>query len=89
MPAHSRVRVTVRSRTGDADLAAYDRRARSTATRKWLIDRSAHSGSGVDSSEIVNPGAKQSVYVAAYIDQGAEGLDATYHLTVRRLRSTP
>ena len=86
MPARSRVKVTLRSRTGDADLAVYDRHARSTATRRWLIDRSAHTGSTLDSTEIVNAGARQSVYVAAYIDQGAQGLDATYHLTARRLR---
>ena len=86
MPAHSRMRVTVHSRSGDADLAAYDHRARTTATRKWLIHRSARTGSAVDSTEIVNPGARQSVYVAAYIDQGAQGLDAAYQLTARRLR---
>jgi hypothetical protein len=83
----SRVRVEVRPRLGDTDLAVFGPRARSTNSNRYLLRRSTNAGTRVDRVTVRNPSSRaRTVYAQAYIDPNVRTLNSSYRLTVRRLR---
>ncbi|MEO8686976.1 MAG: S8 family serine peptidase [Solirubrobacteraceae bacterium] len=85
-PPHAKVRVSLKPRFGDADLAAFTRSATSTADDEQLIGRSRHNGRRKDSLVLRNPsGRSRPAFLVAYIDADTRALDSRYDLSVRRL----
>jgi Subtilase family len=86
-PAHAKVRVTLKPRFGDADLAAFTRSATSTADDEQIIGRSRHNGKRKDSLVLRNPSKRsRAAFVVAYIDQDTRTLDSGYELSIRRVK---
>ncbi len=86
-PPRARVRVTLRPRFGNPDLAAFTRSASSTADDEQLIGRSRRSGRRKDTLTLRNPSRrKRSAYLVVYIAQRTRTLDARYELRVQRAK---
>jgi hypothetical protein len=86
LPARSATRVTVRSRGGDPDLAVVPGTAK-RLYRSRLVARSRKSGRRTDAVTLRNSARRaRSVYVAVYVHEGSNSLDAAYDLTIRRTR---
>jgi hypothetical protein len=86
-PPHAQVRVTLRPRFGDPDLAAFTRSATSTSDDEQIIGRSRHTGRRKDSLELRNPSRRaRAAFVVAYIDNATRTLDSRYDLSVRRVK---
>ena len=86
-PPRARVRVTLKPRFGNADLAAFTRSATSTSDDEQLIGRSRRKGKRKDSLTLRNPSRrKRSAYLVAYIDRRTRALDSRYELRVQRSR---
>jgi hypothetical protein len=86
-PPRARVRVTLKPRFGNADLAAFTRSATSTSDDEQLIARSRRKGKRKDSLTLRNPSRrKRSAYLVAYIDRRTRTLDSRYELRVQRSR---
>ena len=80
-PPRARVRVTLKPRFGDADLAAFTRSATSTADDEQIIGRSRRNGRRKDTLTLRNPSRRsRSAYMVAYIDQRTRTLDSRYEL---------
>ena len=87
MPAHSRVRVAIKPRFGDPDLAVYTRSARGIAERSALLARSQRGAGRSDRLTVRNrAGASRTYYVRIYVHGGSSRLDSAYVLRVQRLR---
>jgi hypothetical protein len=85
LPAGGRVRISVRPAYGDADLAVYDRGARSIADARRRLRRSRRRGRRTDAVTVRNATRRaRGAFVRVYVDRGARALDARYRLTVRR-----
>jgi hypothetical protein len=81
------VRVTLRPRFGNPDLAAFTRAAISTADDEQLIGRSRRKGRRRDTLTLRNPSRqKRSAYIVVYIDDRTRTLDSRYELRVQRAR---
>jgi Subtilase family len=86
-PAHAKVRVTLKPRFGDADLAAFTRSATSTTDDEQIIGRSRHNGRRRDSLTLRNPSKRsRAAFLVAYIDRDTRTLDSGYDLSVRRVK---
>jgi hypothetical protein len=86
-PPRARVRVTLRPRFGNPDLAAFTRAASSTADDEQLIGRSRRRGGRRDTLTLRNPSRqKRSAYLVVYIDDRTRTLDSRYELRVERAR---
>ena len=86
-PPRARVRVSLKPRFGNADLAAFTRSATSTADDEQLIGRSRRNGTRRDTLTLRNPSRRpRSAYIVAYIDQRTRTLDSRYELRVQRAR---
>ena len=88
VPPHARMRIVAKPGFGDVELGAFARSATSIDDGKALIAKSEHRGSaqeGVTVRSISNHA--QTVYAAVAINPAAKGLDASYTLTIRRLRT--
>ncbi len=86
-PPRAKVRVSLKPRFGDADLAAFTRSATSTADDEQIIGRSRRSGRRRDSLTLRNPSRRsRSAFIVAYIDEGTRALDSRYDLSVRRVK---
>jgi len=84
-PRRSRTRITVVPSYGDADIAVFRGRARTTSAR--AIARSQRSGTARDSLVIENSRRRVARgFVEIYIDRAARGLDSGYALRFARLR---
>jgi hypothetical protein len=87
LPARRAVRVTVRPRSGDADVAVFSRSARTIDQRRGLLARATRSGRATDSVRVANRSRRARVaYVAVYVDGSLDRLDARYRLSVSRSR---
>jgi len=87
VPAHSRVRVAIKPRFGDPDLAVYTRSARGIAERSALLARSQRGAGRSDRLTVRNrAGASRTYYVRIYVHGGSSRLDSAYVLRVQRLR---
>ena len=85
-PPRARVRVTLKPRFGDADLAAFTRSATSTADDEQIIGRSRRNGTRRDSLTLRNPSKRsRAAFLVAYIDRDTRALDSRYDLSVRRV----
>jgi hypothetical protein len=88
IPVHARIRIEVQPRFGDADLAVFDRKATSTGSRSHRIARSHHSGDETERIIVGNKGKRaKTIYVEAYVDPAAPGLDAGYKMVLKRLKT--
>jgi hypothetical protein len=86
-PPRAKVRVTLKPRFGDPDLAAFTRSATSTADDEQIIGRSRHNGGRRDSLTLRNPSKRsRAAFLVAYIDSNTRTLDARYDLSVRRVK---
>jgi hypothetical protein len=86
LPRRSRVRISEKPRYGDADLAVFDRRARSVQAGRHRLARSHRDGRRTDAVELVNRSRRaHTVYVETYIDASVRNLAAGYRLTVTRV----
>ena len=86
-PPHAKVRVTLKPRFGDPDLAAYTRSATSTGDDEQIIARSHRNGHRTDSLTLRNPSRRsRAAFLVAYIDDSTRTLDARYDLSVRRVK---
>jgi Subtilase family len=86
-PPRARVRVTLRPRFGNPDLAAFTRSATSTGDDEQLIGRSRRTGKRRDTLTLRNPSRRRrSAYIVAYIDDRTRTLDSRYELRVQRAR---
>jgi hypothetical protein len=87
VPAKTRLRIEVRPTLGDADLAVFDRKAKSTSSRTHRIGRSHRTGLRTERVTVLNKKNQAvTVYAEATVDPSAPGLDAAYEMTIRRLR---
>ena len=69
-PPHARVRVTLKPRFGNPDLAAFTRTATSTGDDEQLIGRSRRKGKKRDTLTLRNPSKrKRSAYLVVYVDR--------------------
>ena len=86
-PPRAKVRVSLKPRFGDADLAAFTRSATSTADDEQIIGRSRRNGRRKDSLTLRNPSKRsRPAYLVAYIDRDTRTLDSRYELSVRRVK---
>jgi hypothetical protein len=86
-PPHARVRVTLKPRFGNPDLAAFTRSATSTADDEQMIGRSRRQGKKRDTLTLRNPSKrKRSAYLVVYVDQNTRTLDSRYDLRVQRAK---
>ena len=86
-PPRAQIRVTLKPRFGDADLAAFTRSATSTADDEQIIGRSRRNGRRTDSLVLRNPSRRsRAAFLVAYIDENARALDSRYDLSVRRVK---
>jgi len=86
-PPRAKVRVTLKPRFGDADLAAYTRSATSTSDDEQIIGRSRRNGTRRDSLTLRNPSKRsRAAFLVAYIDRDTRSLDSRYDLSVRRIK---
>lgn len=86
-PARARVRVTLRPRFGNPDLAAFTRSASSTADDEQLIGRSRRKGRRSDTLTLRNPSRRaRSAYIVVHIAESTRTLDSRYELRVQRSR---
>jgi hypothetical protein len=86
-PPRARVRVSLKPRFGNADLAAFTRSATSTGDDEQLIGRSRRKGTRRDTLTLRNPSRRpRSAYLVAYIDRRTRTLDSRYELRVQRAR---
>jgi hypothetical protein len=87
LPPRATVRITVKPRFGDPDLAAFTPSATSTADDEQLIGRSRHKGGRKDSLALRNPSRrKRGAFVVVHPDERARTLDSRYDLSVRRVK---
>lgn len=87
LPAHATIRITLKPRFGDPDLAAFTRSATSTSDSEQIIGRSRHHGGRKDSLTLRNPSRRsRGLFAVAYIDNRTRTLDSRYDLSVRRLK---
>jgi subtilisin family serine protease len=85
IPAHKRIRLTLKPVFGDPDLYVYDRRATRFSQTKRILARSRRRGSKTDSISLRNRSGKTlSVFAAVGIDGKVKQLDAQYRLTIAR-----
>ncbi|MDP9401457.1 MAG: S8 family serine peptidase, partial [Actinomycetota bacterium] len=85
VPARGALRVAVRPRAGDPDLAVFSAAARTIDRRRGLLARSLRGAGATDAVRIANPARRRRVvFVAVYIDGSVRRLDAAYGLTVSR-----
>ena len=86
-PPHAKIRITLKPRFGDPDLAAFTRSATSTADDEQIIGRSRRKGGRRDSLTLRNPSRRsRGLFAVAYIDNATPTLDSRYDLSVRRLK---
>ena len=86
-PPRARVRVTLKPRFGNPDLAVFTRAATSTADDEQLIGRSRRTGKRTDALTLRNPSRrKRSAYLVVYIGDRTRTLDSRYVLRVGRTR---
>ena len=86
-PPHARVRVTLKPRFGNPDLAAFTRTATSTGDDEQMIGRSRRKGKKRDTLTLRNPSKrKRSAYLVVYVDQKTRTLDSRYELRVQRAK---
>ena len=86
-PPRARVRVTLKPRFGNPDLAAFTRSATSTADDEQIIGRSRRKGKRRDPLTLRNPSRrKRSAYLVVYIGQRTRALDSRYELRVQRVK---
>src|SRR4051812_42009544 len=86
-PPHARVRVTLKPRFGNPDLAAFTRSATSTADDEQIIGRSRRKAKKRDTLTLRNPSRrKRSAYLVVYVDQKTRTLDSRYELRVQRAK---
>ena len=86
-PPRAQLRITLKPRFGDADLAAFTRSAKSTSDDEQIIGRSRRNGRRTDSLALRNPSRRsRTAFMVAYIDSDARALDARYDLSVRRVK---
>ena len=86
-PPRAQLRVSLRPRFGDPDLAAFTRSATSTLDDEQVIGRSRRNGRRKDSLLLRNPSRRsRAAFVVAYIDAGTRALDSRYDLSVRRVK---
>ena len=81
------MRVGLKPRFGNPDLAAFTRSATSTGDDEQLIGRSRRSGKRNDTLTLRNPSRrKRSAYIVVYIDRRTRTLDSRYELRVQRAK---
>ena len=86
-PPRAQLRILLKPRFGNADLAVFTRSAASTADDEQLIGRSRRRGRRRDTMTLRNPSRRRrGAFVVAYIDNRTRTLDSRYDLTVRRVR---
>ena len=86
-PPHARVRVTLKPRFGNPDLAAFTRTATSTGDDEQMIGRSRRKGKKRDTLTLRNPSKrKRSAFLVVYVDQKTRTLDSRYELRVQRAK---
>ena len=87
LPKRAKIRVTLKPRFGDADLAAFTRSATSTADDEQIIGRSRHNGKRRDTLTLRNPSKRsRAAFLVAYIDRDTKTLDSRYDLRVQRVK---
>ena len=75
LPKRAKIRVTLKPRFGDADLAAFTRSATSTADDEQIIGRSRHNGKRRDTLTLRNPSKRsRAAFLVAYIDRDTKML---------------
>ena len=84
VPAHRRVKLSVKPRFGNPDIEVYSGRAKRIGTDKYLIAQSLKPGSKTDTVRVVNnSGRTVTGYVRVFIRSGQRSLDAAYTLRIR------
>jgi hypothetical protein len=85
LPAHGRLRVTIKPSFGNPDLELYSSAAKSVGGKRGRLKRSLHTGKHTDRISYRNPsGRTRTFYVRVWIRDGQRTLDAGYALSARR-----
>ncbi len=87
LPPRARVRVTLRPRFGNPDLAAFTRAAATIEDDEQLIGQSRRRGKRRDTLTLRNPSRRsRSAYLVVFIHRRTRTLDSRYELRVQRAR---
>jgi hypothetical protein len=86
-PPHARVRVTLKPRFGNPDLAVFTHTATSTRDDEQMIGRSRRKGKQRDTLTLRNPSKrKRAAFLVVYVDRKTRTLDSRYELRVQRAK---